>query len=87
VIAEAYPHIIVEIYVMDITVEANVTDFYEKVIAKFGRVDFAANIAGYAQKSARITETSTAEYDKSYVINQRGVSSFRRLISSLLLGT
>lgn len=72
-IAKAYPQASVEIYTLDITSEEGVSDFFEKTVAKFGRVDFAANVAGYAQKSNRITETSQAEYDKSYAVNQRGV--------------
>jgi NAD(P)-dependent dehydrogenase (short-subunit alcohol dehydrogenase family) len=67
------PDIKVLISHLDVSNEASVTDFYDKVIVQFGRIDFSANVAGYGGTAAPITETSEAEYDKLFAVNQRGV--------------
>jgi NAD(P)-dependent dehydrogenase (short-subunit alcohol dehydrogenase family) len=72
-IKSSNPEAEVEIERVDISDEGLVIKFYESVVAKFGRIDFAANIAGYAHAASPIASLDSKMYDMSYNINQRGV--------------
>lgn len=72
-ILEIYPDIKLEICEVDVSNEAAVEDFFQRGVQKFGRIDFAANVAGYAHKAAKTHELAESEYIKSYAVNQKGV--------------
>jgi NAD(P)-dependent dehydrogenase (short-subunit alcohol dehydrogenase family) len=67
VIKSNHPDAEVEIAHVDISDEALVNSIYQSATERFGRVDFAANIAGYATLDSKM-------YDLSYKVNQHGVS-------------
>jgi NADP-dependent 3-hydroxy acid dehydrogenase YdfG len=67
------PEATVEISILDITSQVAVEKFFSIAVTKFGRIDFAANVAGYAHVARPIQELSMVEYDKSYTVNQKGV--------------
>lgn len=69
-----HPDAEVEIAHVDISDEALVNSFYQSAAERFGRVDFAANIAGYAHNASPIATLDSKMYDLSYKVNQRGVS-------------
>ncbi|KAI1848452.1 hypothetical protein JX266_005758 [Neoarthrinium moseri] len=50
-----------------------VQSFIDGVVAKFGRIDYAANCAGVLGTAQRCTETSIEEFDRLNSINYRGV--------------
>lgn len=70
---EEYPDINVKIARLDIADEASVTTFYGDAVKAFGRIDFAANVAGYAHKANKTTLVDTDMYQTCYNVNQRGV--------------
>ncbi len=73
-IVSKYPRTNVIVSHVDISDETSVGKFYEGVVAAFGRIDFAANIAGYAHPANNIINISSQMYEASYNVNQRGVS-------------
>jgi NAD(P)-dependent dehydrogenase (short-subunit alcohol dehydrogenase family) len=77
-IRKKYPEAIVEGYLLDVAEESSVEAFHNKTVAKFGRIDFAVNSAGYAHVGAPITQLATKEWDLSYSVNQKGVGLFTR---------
>lgn len=68
-----YPSVNIHIGKLDVSDEKSVTDFFAQGVQKFGRIDFAANVAGYAHKVAPTHELAESEYEKSYRVNQKGV--------------
>ncbi|KIX96482.1 uncharacterized protein Z520_07748 [Fonsecaea multimorphosa CBS 102226] len=72
-ILDSYKEVKVEISLLDVADEEVVEQFFSKGVQTFGRVDFAANVAGYAHKAAPIHDLSESEYEKSYAVNQKGV--------------
>lgn len=67
-----YPSTNVEIGEIDVANENAVAHFFQSVVNAFGRIDFAANVAGYAHKAVQIIDLAESEYDKSYAVNQKG---------------
>ena len=72
-ILETYPDAIVEIGKLDVTDEALVDQFYSNKAARFGSIDYAANVAGAPQAAAPIHENTAATFDKVFAVNQKGV--------------
>lgn len=68
------PGVAIHVSHLDVSDEASVEAFYADVVAHFGRIDFAANVAGYGGKALPSTETSEEQYDRLFAVNQRGVS-------------
>lgn len=61
------------------------TKFFHEGVGRFNRIDFAANVAGYAHKVAPTHELAESEYDKSYQVNQKGVPNPLDCIHALAL--
>lgn len=57
----------------DVSNSSDVKAFIEKVIARFGRIDFAFNNAGVEGNNALIHECTEENWDKTIGINLRGV--------------
>lgn len=57
----------------DVSSSSDVKAFIEKVIATFGRIDFAFNNAGVEGNNALIHECTEENWDKTIGINLRGV--------------
>jgi 3alpha(or 20beta)-hydroxysteroid dehydrogenase len=57
----------------DVTVEAEVTGYVERALARFGRVDLFFNNAGVEGRMGRIVDTDVAEFDRVMAVNVRGV--------------
>ncbi|OAL44230.1 NAD(P)-binding protein [Pyrenochaeta sp. DS3sAY3a] len=55
----------------DVTFEDSVNSLVQAAVAKFGRVDYACNVAGILLPGYT-TECSAATFDKQYAVNQRG---------------
>lgn len=76
-VAEGYPGVAVFIQRLDVAEEASIESFYSAAIAQFGRIDFVANVAGYAHPAKPVNELTLDHYERSYMVNIRGVSSNR----------
>ncbi|KAK0467784.1 short-chain dehydrogenase/reductase SDR [Desarmillaria tabescens] len=59
--------------VVDTTKEDQVVQMVNDTIKTFGRVDYAANIAGVVDISSVTTDVTMAEYDRVNNVNARGV--------------
>jgi NAD(P)-dependent dehydrogenase (short-subunit alcohol dehydrogenase family) len=59
----------------DLTQVANVTDFFDEAIEKFGSIDIAINTVGMVLKKP-FTETTEAEYDAMFGINAKSAYFF-----------
>jgi NAD(P)-dependent dehydrogenase (short-subunit alcohol dehydrogenase family) len=68
-----YPNAVIHVARVDISDEQSVQDFYDGAITNFGRIDFAANVAGYAHAATEVTAIDETMYELSYKVNQRGV--------------
>lgn len=79
-ILDIYPDSVVETYRLDVTNEVVVDQFYSNTVAKFGSIDYAANVAGAPQAAAPIHENMEAAYDKVYAVNQKGVRELWRCL-------
>ncbi len=58
---------------LDVTDENNVRDVINKIVEKYGRIDFAVNNAGIAQYPAPIINTETESFQKLLQVNVIGV--------------
>ncbi|OCK80953.1 short chain dehydrogenase [Lepidopterella palustris CBS 459.81] len=72
IILKKHPEARVEISHVDISDEELVTNFYNQCISIFGRIDYAANVAGYVHPPGPAHTIPESEYDKCYNINLRG---------------
>jgi len=79
-IFEKFPSTAVMTDKLDVTDEASVNEFYSKTTQKFGRIDFAANIAGVGHKAAPVHEMPESDFLKNYAVNQKGVPSIKSLV-------
>ena len=61
-----------ESHALDVTLEAEVEDFFEQVAARLGRIDILVNNAGASIRKAT-TELSKAEWDAVIAVNQSAV--------------
>ncbi|OAG35212.1 hypothetical protein AYO21_10610 [Fonsecaea monophora] len=58
----------------DVSKEADIRNMIATVVKKFGRLDYAANVAGICENTQFEEHSITAEMvDRTYSINQRGV--------------
>ncbi|KIW77154.1 hypothetical protein Z517_09600 [Fonsecaea pedrosoi CBS 271.37] len=58
----------------DVSKEADIQNMIATVVEKFGRLDYAANVAGICENTQFEEHSITAEMvDRTYSINQRGV--------------
>jgi NAD(P)-dependent dehydrogenase (short-subunit alcohol dehydrogenase family) len=73
IIQSKYPAADVTVTKVDISDEEDVQEFHDEAIRSFGRIDFAANVAGYAHAANKIVSIDSKMYDLSYRVNQRGV--------------
>jgi NAD(P)-dependent dehydrogenase (short-subunit alcohol dehydrogenase family) len=53
--------------------EAAVQAFIDGTIERFGRVDYAANVAGVTRLGPGTAELSNAVWDEDYAINLKGL--------------
>ena len=72
-IMEAYPNTAVTARSLDVSNEKVVEEFYSHAASLFGRIDYAANVAGVPHAAAPIHQMPDAVFDKVYAVNQRGV--------------
>jgi NAD(P)-dependent dehydrogenase (short-subunit alcohol dehydrogenase family) len=77
-VLKAHPDAVVEVSRLDVTDEELVKQFYANAVAKFGSIDYAANVAGVPQAAAPIHKLTMATYDKSFAVNQKGVRDHGR---------
>lgn len=73
-VAKGYPGVSVFIQRLDVADEASVESLYSAAIAQFGRIDFVANVAGYAHPAQPVNELTLDHYERSFMVNIRGVS-------------
>ncbi|TVY56312.1 3-oxoacyl-[acyl-carrier-protein] reductase FabG [Lachnellula suecica] len=62
----------VEVVSVDMLVESQVEEMVAKVVARWGRIDYAVNAAGIIGNNARSTSTTPAQFDLINNINYRG---------------
>lgn len=73
IIQSKHPGATILLKQVDISDEDQVQSFHDEVVKTLGRIDFAANIAGYAHPANKIVSIDSRMYDLSYKVNQRGV--------------
>lgn len=59
--------------VVNVADEKSVQDMIAKVVAEFGRIDYAANIAGIGAVKGPIAEGKTEDWNKMLAVNLTGV--------------
>ncbi len=59
--------------IADVGVEADVCRMVETAIQNYGRLDFAANVAGIAAAPKLLHEMSLEEFEEDHAVNSRGV--------------
>jgi NAD(P)-dependent dehydrogenase (short-subunit alcohol dehydrogenase family) len=79
IIRKQYPHAHVEISELDVSDEGSVERFYALAIETFGRIDYAANVAGYGHPAMPSVEITEAEFDKSFNVNLKGVCNLKKI--------
>ncbi|VVO21332.1 SDR family NAD(P)-dependent oxidoreductase [Pseudomonas fluorescens] len=57
----------------DVSQEADVRNYVEQAVARFGRIDYFGNNAGIEGSPALIEDQSVEMFDKVYAVNVRGV--------------
>ncbi|EXJ77835.1 hypothetical protein A1O3_08994 [Capronia epimyces CBS 606.96] len=70
---EQYPSLNILAESIDINDEGSAARFFQQVVDKFGRIDFAANIAGHEPPVAGAHEVEDADFDLAFERNQRGI--------------
>lgn len=71
---DEYPAIRTELRHLDVGDEESVEEIYKSAVDRFGRIDFVANVAGYAHPAQPVTDITLEQYEKSVAVNIRGVS-------------
>ena len=69
----------VEYYELNITDSAKVQEFYDNIIAKYGRIDILVNNAGIARDKMTVRMTDDM-FDAVIAVNLKGVFNMTRLI-------
>ncbi|MDD4832883.1 MAG: 3-oxoacyl-ACP reductase FabG [Clostridia bacterium] len=69
----------VEYYELNITDSAKVQEFYDSIIAKYGRIDILVNNAGIARDKMTVRMTDDM-FDAVIAVNLKGVFNMTRLI-------
>lgn len=72
-IKENTPEAVVEIYELDVGDETAVESFVALAIGKFGRIDYAVNIAGYSHPALPSIDITEDEFDRCFNVNLKGV--------------
>ena len=57
----------------DVSIEADVIRMVDFTLERYGRLDFAANVAGVAASPKPLHEMSLAEFEYDHAVNSRGV--------------
>lgn len=73
IIQSTYPDARIEISKLDVGDEKSVGEFYALAVEKFGRIDFAANVAGCSHVARPSVELTVEDYDRSFQVNLKGV--------------
>lgn len=73
IITESYPDATVVTCKVDVSQEKDVHEYHALAVQTFGRIDFAANVAGYGHSPIVSTELDMNEYDKCMNVNLTGV--------------
>lgn len=84
-ILKDHPKALVEISRLDITKKDKVDAFYASCVVLFGRIDFAANIAGRVQPAQPIYSLTSRDFDLVYDVNQRGTFFCQRAQLRIML--
>lgn len=58
---------------LDVTDEAAVDAFVDRIVAAHGRLDWAANVAGTSGAYANVADTATADWRRTLAVNLDGV--------------
>lgn len=82
VIIKQAPSADVDIAYLDVTDEVSMDDFGARCVARFGRLDYACNIAGICPPRTPVIDVDVATYDKVVAVNLYGVSRVLCLLFS-----
>ena len=83
-IHEAYPQAEVEVRSVDITDETSVQAFIDGCVKRFGRIDYAVNVAGIVPMRTPIAELEVGTFDSVINVNQTGVHHAPSILSCIL---
>lgn len=67
-----------EAFLCDVADEAQVKAIIDKIVAKFGRLDFAFNNAGIQSPAQELADVSNETYDRILNVNLKGVWNFMK---------
>lgn len=62
-----------QMQLLDISDQTSVDSFYAAAVRQFGRIDYAASVAGLAHNAQPLHEITEATFDRQYAVNQKGV--------------
>jgi NAD(P)-dependent dehydrogenase (short-subunit alcohol dehydrogenase family) len=69
----------------DVTTEGDTAALVQLAVTSFGGLHLSANIAGVPQEFSALTETKLADFERNYLVNQRGMFlSLRAEVSAML---
>jgi NAD(P)-dependent dehydrogenase (short-subunit alcohol dehydrogenase family) len=69
----------------DVTTERDTAALVQRAVTSFGALHLSANIAGVPQEFSPLTETKLADFERNYLVNQRGMFlSLRAELSAML---
>jgi len=57
----------------DLTVESDTQNMVEAAVSAYGRLDFAANVAGLGHSGKRLHQLSLDDFERNHAVNSRGV--------------
>lgn len=80
-IRELVPSATVHVHKVDIRDEQSVQSLIDACVATFGRIDYAANVAGVVPQRLPIHEVDTETYDRIIGVNEYGVSDLLMFMS------
>lgn len=72
-IRQQFPEAHVVTCMVDVSDEELVEEFHLIAVEKFGRIDFAANVAGYSHPATRSVDIDSREFDNCMAVNLTGV--------------
>jgi len=72
-IATRFPSVEAEFEELDVRKEGDVSDFHQRAIARFKRIDIAFNNAGIPGKTAVLHELSEADFNNIIDVNLKGI--------------
>ncbi|MGX7681234.1 SDR family NAD(P)-dependent oxidoreductase [Jatrophihabitans sp. DSM 45814] len=69
----------------DVTTERDTAALVEQAVTSFGGLNLSANIAGVPQEFSPLTDTKLTDFERNYLVNQRGVFlSLRAEVNAML---